>query len=63
VFENRVLRRIFGSKRDEVMGGWRKLHNEELHNLYSSISIIRMIKSRMMRWAWHVEEWGKEECI
>jgi hypothetical protein len=50
VFENRVLRRIFGSKRDEVMGEWRKLHNEELHDLYSSPSIIRMIKSRRMRW-------------
>jgi hypothetical protein len=49
VFENRVLRRIFGLKRDEVIGGWRKLHNEELHNLYSSLSIIRMIKSRRMR--------------
>jgi hypothetical protein len=51
VFENRVLRRIFGSKRHEVTGGWRKLHNEELHNLYSLPSIIRMIKSRRMRWA------------
>jgi hypothetical protein len=54
VFENRVLRRIFGPKRNEVTGGWRKLHNEELHNLYSSSSIIRMIKSRRMRWAGHV---------
>jgi hypothetical protein len=44
VFENRVLRRIFGPKRDEVIGGWRKLHNEELHNLYSSPSLIRIIK-------------------
>jgi hypothetical protein len=52
-FENRVFRRIFGPKR-EVTGGWRKLHNEELHNLYSSPSIIRMIKSRRMRWAGHV---------
>jgi hypothetical protein len=51
VFENRVLRRIFGPEKDEVTGGWRKLHNEELHNLYSSPSIIRMIKSRKMRWA------------
>jgi hypothetical protein len=51
---NRVLRRIFGWKRDEVTGGWRKLHNEELHNIYSSPSIIRMIKSRRMRWAEHV---------
>jgi hypothetical protein len=54
VFENRVLRRIFGPKRDEVTGGWRKLHNEELRDLYSSPSIIRMIKSRRMRWAGHV---------
>jgi hypothetical protein len=54
VFGNRVLRRIFGPKRDEVTGGWRKLHNEELHNLYSSPSIIRMIKSRKMRWTGHV---------
>jgi hypothetical protein len=54
VFENRVLRRIFGPKRDEVTGGWRKLHNEELHSLYSSPSIIRRIKSRKMRWAGHV---------
>jgi hypothetical protein len=49
VFDNRVLRRIFGPKRVEVMEGWRKLHNEELHNLYSSPSIIRIIKSRRMR--------------
>jgi hypothetical protein len=49
VFENRVLRRISGPKRDEVTGGWRKLHNEELHNLYSSPSIIRAIKPRKMR--------------
>jgi hypothetical protein len=54
VFENSVLRRIFGAKRDEVTAGWRKLHNEELHNLYSSPSIIRMIKSRRMRLAGHV---------
>jgi hypothetical protein len=64
VFENRVLRRIFGPKRDEVTGGWRKLHNEELHNLYSSPSIIRMIKSMRMRWAEHVTRMGgEEECI
>jgi hypothetical protein len=49
VFENKVLRRIFGLKRDEVIGGWRKLHNEELHDLYSSPSIIRIIKSSRMR--------------
>jgi hypothetical protein len=49
VFENRVLRRIFGPKRDEVTGEWRKLHNEKLHNLYSLPNIIRMIKSRKMR--------------
>jgi hypothetical protein len=49
-----VLRRIFGPKRDEVIGGWRKLHDDELHNLYSSPSIIRMIKSRRMRWTGHV---------
>jgi hypothetical protein len=59
VFENRVLRRIFGPKRDEVTGGWRKLHNEELHNLYASPSIIRMIKSRKMRWAGHVARIGE----
>jgi hypothetical protein len=50
VFENRMLKRIFGMKRDEVTGGWRKLHNEELHNLYSSPNIIRMIKSMRMSW-------------
>jgi hypothetical protein len=49
-----MLKRIFGPKRDEMIGGWRKLHNGELHNLYSSPSIIRMIKSRRMRWAGHV---------
>jgi hypothetical protein len=58
VFENRVLRRIFGTKRDEVTGGWRKLHNEELLGLYSSSSIIRMIKSRRMRWSGHVAKRG-----
>jgi hypothetical protein len=59
VFENRVLRRIFGPKRDEVTGGWRKLHNEELHGLYSSPSIIRVIKERRMRWAGHVARMGR----
>jgi hypothetical protein len=60
VSENRGNRRIFGPKRDEVTGGWRKLHNEELHNLYPSPSIIRMIKSRRMRWAWHVARMGEK---
>jgi hypothetical protein len=54
VFEYRVLRRIFGPKRDEVTGEWKKVHNEELRELYSSPSIIRIIKSRSMRWAGHV---------
>jgi hypothetical protein len=54
-----VLRRVFGPKRDEETGGGRKLHNEELRNLYSSSSIIRMIKSRMMRWAGHVARMGR----
>jgi hypothetical protein len=59
IFENRVLRRIFGPMRDEVIGGWRELHNEELHNLYCSPSIIRMINSRRMRWAGHVARMGR----
>jgi hypothetical protein len=59
VFENRVLRRIFGPKRDEATGEWRRLHNEELNDLYSSPSIIRVIKWRRMRWAGHVAVWGK----
>jgi hypothetical protein len=63
VFGNRVLRIIFGLKRDEVMRDWRELHNEELHNLYSSPNIIRMIKSGRMRWAGHVARMGQEECI
>jgi hypothetical protein len=54
MFENRAVRRIFGQKGDEVIGGWRKLHNEEPHILYCSPSVIRMIKSRGMRWAGHV---------
>jgi hypothetical protein len=60
VFENRVLRRIFGLKRDEVTGEWRKLHNEKLRDLYSSPSINRIIKSRRMRWAGHVARMGEE---
>jgi hypothetical protein len=59
VFENRVLRKIFGPKRGDVTGGWRKLHNEELHDLYSSSSIIR-IKSRRVRWAGHVVRMGEK---
>jgi hypothetical protein len=59
VFENRVLRRTFGPKRDEVTGGWRKLHNEELHGLYSSPSIVRVIKAKTMRWAGHVAHMGE----
>jgi hypothetical protein len=58
VFENRVLRRIFGQKRDEVTADWRKLHNEVLHNLYSSPNRIRMIKSRRKRWAGYVAQMG-----
>jgi hypothetical protein len=60
VFENRVLRRIFGSKKDKVTGGWRKLHNEELHDLYSSPSNIGIIKSRRTRWAGHVARMGEK---
>jgi hypothetical protein len=59
VFETRVLRRIFGPKTDEVTGEWKKLHNEELHNLYSSSDIIRQIKSRRMMWAGHVVHMGE----
>jgi hypothetical protein len=54
VFENRVLRRIFGPRRDKVTGEWRKLHSKELHDLFSSPSIIRIMKTRRMRWAGHV---------
>jgi hypothetical protein len=60
VFENRVLKRIFGPKRDEMTGGWRKLHNKELHDLYSSPSIIRIMKSRRMSWAGHVARTGEK---
>ena len=59
VFENMVLRRIFGPRRDEVMGEWRRLHNEELNDLYSSPNIVRVIKSRRMRWAGHVARMGE----
>jgi hypothetical protein len=61
--ENKFLRRIFGPKRDEVRGEWRKLHNEELHILYSSLDIIMQIKSRTMKWAGHVARMGKERKV
>jgi hypothetical protein len=63
VFENRVMRRIFGPRRDEVTGKWTKLHNEELHILFSSENIIRQIKSRGMRWAGHVARIGEERKV
>jgi hypothetical protein len=64
MFENRVLRRIFGPKGDEVTGWWRKLHNDELHDLYSSPSINRIIKSKRMIWALHVARMGRRRtCI
>jgi hypothetical protein len=63
VFENRVLRRIFGPKRDGLTGEWRELHNEELHDLYSSPSIIRIIKSRRMRLAGHVARMGEKRNV
>jgi hypothetical protein len=59
VSENRVLRRIFGPKGNEMKGGWKKLHNEELHNLYSSTSVKRMIKARRMKWTVHVTRMGR----
>ena len=63
VFENMVLRRIFGTRRDEVTGEWRRLHNEELNELYSSPNIVRVIKSRRMRWAGHVTRMGEERGV
>jgi len=63
VFENKVLRRIFGPKRDEVTGGWRKLHNEELNDLYVTPNIVRVIKSRRMRWAGHVARMGERRGV
>jgi hypothetical protein len=63
VFENRVLRRVFGPKRDEVTGEWRKLHNEELNDLYSLPNIVRVVKSRRMRWAGHVARMGEDRGV
>jgi hypothetical protein len=63
VFENKVLRRIFGPKRDEVTGDWRRLHNEEINVLYCSPNIVRVIKSRRMRWAGHVARMGEEKEV
>ena len=63
MFENKVLRRIFGSRRDEVTGDWRRLYNEELNDLYSSPNIVRVIKSRRMRWAGHVSCMGEERRV
>jgi len=63
VFENMVLRRIFGPRRDEITGEWRRLHNEELNDLYPSPNIVRVIKSRRMRWAGHVARMGQERGV
>jgi len=63
VFENMVLRRIFGPRRDEVTGEWRRLHNEDLNDLYSSPTIVRVIKSRRMRWAGHVARMSEERGV
>jgi hypothetical protein len=63
VFERRVLRRIFGPKRDEVTGDWRRLYNEELNGLYSSPNIVRVMKSRRMRWAGHVARMGERRGV
>jgi len=63
VLENRVLRGVFGTKRDEVTGKWRKLHNEELNDLYCSHNIVRVIKSRRMRWAGHVARMGERRGV
>ena len=63
VFENRVLRKVFGPKRDDVTREWRKLHNEELNDLYSLPSIVRVVKSRRMRWAGHVARMGEDKGV
>ena len=63
MFENMVLRRIFGPRKGEVTGEWKRLHNEELNNFYSSPNIVRVIKSRIMRWAGHVARMGEERGV
>jgi hypothetical protein len=63
VFENRVLRRVFGPKRNEVTGEWRKLHNEELNDLYPLPNIMRVVNSRRMRWAGHVVRMGEDRAV
>jgi hypothetical protein len=63
VFENRLLRRIFGPKRDEVTSGWKRLHNKELNNLYCSPNAVRVIKSRRMRWTGHVARIGERRGV
>jgi len=63
VFENMALRRIFGPRRDEVVGEWRRLHNEELNDLYTSPNIVRVIKWRRMKWAGHVARMGEERGV
>jgi hypothetical protein len=62
-FENRVLRRVFGPKRDEVIGEWKNLHNEEMNDLYSLPNIVRVVKLRPMRWAGHVARMGKDRGV
>jgi hypothetical protein len=63
VFENRVLRKVFGPKRDEVTGKWRKLHSEELNDLYTLPNVVRVVKSRRMRWAEHVARMGEDRGV
>ena len=63
MFKNRVLRKVFGPKRNEVTGEWRKLHNEELNDLYSLPNIVRVVKSRRMRWAGHVARMGEDRVV
>jgi len=63
MFENRVLRRIFGTKREQVAGEWRKLHNVELNDMYSSPSFVRVMKSRIMKWVGHVKRIGERRCV